>query len=248
MVVGPAGEEIYPDKYGRVKVQFYWDREGKRDDKSSCWIRCAQGIAGKNWGAMLIPRIGQEVVVSFLEGNPDRPIITGVVYNADQMPPYPLPDKKTQSGIKTNSSKGGGGSNEIRLDDNKGKEQIFIHAQKNQDEEVENDETVKIGNNRTENGGQGREASRSAATARERRQGRKITIGGDRTWQDESITIGGSRTESVGKDESITVGKVLSITAGDQIVLTAASSSIIMKKDGTIIIQGKRSGIQASAR
>ena len=94
MVVGPAGEEIYTDKYGRVKVQFFWDREGKSDDKSSCWIRVAQGMAGKDWGAIYIPRIGQEVVVSFLEGDPDRPLITGVVYNADQMPPYPLPDKK----------------------------------------------------------------------------------------------------------------------------------------------------------
>src|SRR5262249_48718152 len=96
VVVGPSGEEIWPDQYGRVKVQFFWDRIGVRDDKSSCWIRCAQGIAGKGWGSVLIPRVGQEVVVSYLEGDPDRPLITGVVYNADQMPPYKLPDNKTR--------------------------------------------------------------------------------------------------------------------------------------------------------
>ena len=172
VVVGPAGEEIYPDKYGRVKVQFYWDREGKRDEKSSCWIRCAQSIAGKGWGAMFIPRIGQEVVVSFLEGDPDRPLITGVVYNADQMPPYTLPDEKTKSSIKTNSSKGGGGSNEIRFDDDKGSEQIFIHAQKNQDTVVENDETVKIGGNRTETWARTR-ASHRRRPHRKRGQGRE---------------------------------------------------------------------------
>lgn len=133
VVTGPKGEEIWPDKYGRVKVQFFWDREGRRDEKTTCWIRCAQTIAGKNWGAMFIPRIGQEVVVSYLEGDPDRPLITGVVYNADQMPPYPLPDEKTKSCIKTNSTKGGDGFNEIRFEDKKDQEQIFIHAQRDMD-------------------------------------------------------------------------------------------------------------------
>jgi len=139
VVVGPQGEEIYPDKYGRVKVQFYWDREGKRDENSSCWIRVAQLSAGKGWGAMSIPRVGQEVVVTYLEGDPDRPLITGVVYNAEQMPPYALPDEKTKSYIKTNSTMGGSGFNEIRIDDKKDKEQIFIHAQKNMDTRVLND-------------------------------------------------------------------------------------------------------------
>ena len=109
VVTGPAGEEIWPDKYGRVKVQFNWDREGERDENTSCWVRCMQSSAGKGWGSMFIPRIGQEVVVTFLEGDPDRPLVSGLVYNADQMPPYPLPDEKTKSYIKTNSSKGGDG-------------------------------------------------------------------------------------------------------------------------------------------
>ena len=150
VVVGPSGEEIYPDKYGRVKVQFHWDREGENDEKSSCWIRCAQPIAGKGWGAMSIPRIGQEVVVSYLEGDPDRPLITGVVYNDEQMPPYALPDEKTKSYIKTNSSKSGEGFNEIRFEDKNDEEQIFIHAERNMDVRVKEDSMEWIQKNRHE--------------------------------------------------------------------------------------------------
>ena len=148
VVDGPKGEEIWPDQYGRVKVQFYWDREGKRDDKTSCWIRCAQPSAGKGWGSMFIPRIGQEVVVSYLEGDPDRPLVTGVVYNADQMPAYTLPDEKTKSYVKTNSSKGGDGYNELRFEDKKGKEQIFVHAERNMDERVKANSMESVGGNR----------------------------------------------------------------------------------------------------
>lgn len=144
VVVGPKGEEIYTDKYGRIKVQFHWDREGKKDDKSSCWIRCSQISAGKNWGVMSIPRIGQEVVVSYLEGDPDRPLVTGVVYNAEQMPAYTLPDEKTKSWIKTNTSMGGDGFNEIRFEDKKDKEQIFIHAERNMDTRVKNDSMERV--------------------------------------------------------------------------------------------------------
>lgn len=144
VVVGPPGEEIWPDKYGRVKVQFHWDRLGQKDDKSSCWIRCAQTAAGKGWGSMFIPRIGQEVVVSYLEGDPDLPLVTGLVYNADQMPAYPLPDEKTKSYIKSNSSQGGDGYNEIRFDDKKDKEQIFIHSQRNMDVRVLHDSMERI--------------------------------------------------------------------------------------------------------
>jgi type VI secretion system secreted protein VgrG len=145
VVVGKAGEEMWVDKYGRVKVQFHWDREGKWDENSSCWVRVAQNWAGKRWGAMFIPRIGQEVIVDFLEGDPDRPIITGRVYNAEEMPPYELPKEQTKSTIKSNSSKGGGGFNEVRFDDAKGKEQIFIHAQRDMDVRIENDQREWIG-------------------------------------------------------------------------------------------------------
>ena len=151
VVVGKSGEEIWTDQYGRIKVQFYWDREGTRDEKSSCWIRVAQTWAGKSWGAIFIPRMGQEVVVSFLEGDPDRPLITGSVYNADQTVPYALPDFQTKSAIKSNSSKGSGGFNEIRLDDTKGSEDIFIHAEKNIDIRVKNDEYKNVLNNQSLN-------------------------------------------------------------------------------------------------
>jgi type VI secretion system secreted protein VgrG len=148
VVVGKSGEEIWTDQYGRIKVQFFWDREGKADENSSCWIRVAHFWAGKQWGAIYIPRIGQEVVVSFLEGDPDRPLITGSVYNADQMPPYALPDEQTKSTVKSDSSKGSGGFNEIRLEDKKGSEQVFIHSQKDMDIRVENDRKEWIGEDR----------------------------------------------------------------------------------------------------
>ena len=148
VVVGKKGEEIWTDQYGRIKVQFFWDREGKADEKSSCWIRVAHGWAGKNWGAIYIPRIGHEVVVSFLEGDPDRPLITGSVYNAAQEVPYPLPDEQTKSTLKSNSSKGSGGFNEFRIEDKKGSEQVFIHAQKDMDIRVENDRKEWIGEDR----------------------------------------------------------------------------------------------------
>lgn len=148
VVVGKAGEEIWVDKYGRIKVQFFWDRHGKADENSSCWMRVGQSWAGKQWGAVFTPRIGQEVIVTFLEGDPDRPLITGSVYNADQMPPYTLPDEMTKSAIKSLSSKGGGGFNEFRFEDKKGSEQVFIHGQKDMDVRVENDRKEWIGEDR----------------------------------------------------------------------------------------------------
>jgi type VI secretion system secreted protein VgrG len=148
VVVGPSGEEIFTDKYGRVKVQFHWDRDGKYDGDSSCWLRVATMWAGKQWGSVFLPRIGHEVIVGFIEGDPDRPVIVGSVYNADTMPPYELPANKTRSGIKSDSSMGSGGFNEIRFEDLKGKEQIFIHGQKDSDTRIENDCREWIGEDR----------------------------------------------------------------------------------------------------
>ena len=146
VVVGPKGEEIHTDKFGRVKVHFHWDRYDKADENSSCWVRVAQVWAGKKWGAIYLPRIGQEVIVDFLEGDPDRPIITGRVYNNDAMPPYDLPANKTMSTLKSNSSKGGQGFNEIRFEDKKGEEQIFIHGEKDQEIRIKNDLKEWVGN------------------------------------------------------------------------------------------------------
>jgi type VI secretion system secreted protein VgrG len=147
VVVGPAGDEIYTDKYGRVKVQFFWDRYGNKDENSSCWIRVSHPWAGEKWGFIHIPRIGQEVIVDFIGGDPDYPMITGRVYNADQMPPYGLPDNKTASGIKSRSTKSGTPTdfNEIRMEDLKGTEQLYVHAQRNLDTVVEASETRVVG-------------------------------------------------------------------------------------------------------
>jgi type VI secretion system secreted protein VgrG len=147
IVVGKSGEEIWTDKYGRVKVQFHWDRVGEKDENSSCWVRISYPSAGKNWGWISLPRIDQEVIVSFLEGDPDKPMITGRVYNAEQMPPYDLPTNQTQSGIKTRSSKKGTAANynEIRFEDKKGEEELYVHAEKDYSRVVENNDTLKVG-------------------------------------------------------------------------------------------------------
>jgi type VI secretion system secreted protein VgrG len=150
VVVGPKGEEIYVDKFGRVKVSFHWDRESKLDENSSCWIRVAQNWAGAGYGGMFIPRIGQEVVINFLEGDPDRPYVTGRVYNAVQAKHYELPTNKTVTSIKSASSPGGAGYNEIRFEDNAGKEEIFVHAQKDMNVVVGNDRTTMVGHDRKE--------------------------------------------------------------------------------------------------
>jgi type VI secretion system secreted protein VgrG len=150
VVVGPKGEEIWTDQYGRVKVQFHWDRLGAKDENSSCWVRVSSPWAGSHFGAVSLPRLGQEVIVDFLEGDPDQPIITGRVYNAQQMPPWALPAHATQSGILTRSSQGGTGANAnaLRFEDKAGQEQVWLHAERNQDIEVEHDETHWVGNDR----------------------------------------------------------------------------------------------------
>src|ERR1017187_1443744 len=155
VVVGPPGAEILTDKYGRVRVQFHWDREGKNDTDSSCWVRVGQPIAGRRWGASFWPRIGQEVIVDFLDGDPDQPIILGSVYNADQMPPYlgDSPDGKHKNdnklmGVKSNTTLGGEGFNEWRFDDTKGKEQVFLHAERNMDTRVKNESMESVGSNK----------------------------------------------------------------------------------------------------
>jgi len=144
MVAGPSGEEIWTDKYGRIKCKFHWDQLGPGDDKASCWIRVAQSWAGKQWGGWILPRIGMEVVVTFLEGDPDRPLVTGCIYNGEAMPPYTLPDDQTKSTMKSNSSKGGDGYNEWRFEDKAGDEEIWLHAQKDWNTVVENDRNTTL--------------------------------------------------------------------------------------------------------
>ncbi len=246
VVTGPGGEEIFVDKYGRVKVQFFWDRRGKKDDKSSCWIRVSENWAGKNWGLVAHPRMGQEVVVDFLEGDPDRPLITGRVYNAEQMPPYDVPANKTQTGIKTRSSKGGGTANfnEIRFEDLKGEEQLFIHAEKNQDIEVENDETHWVGHDRKKT----IDNDETTLVKRDRTEtvdrDEKITIHANRTEEvdkEEKITIHGGRTEEVDKDESITIhqNRTEEVDKNESITIHGSRTEQV-DKDESITIDGGR--------
>lgn len=235
VVVGPKGEEIFTDKYGRVKVQFHWDRKGEKNEKSSCWVRVSAPWAGKSFGFMHVPRMGQEVVVDFLEGDPDQPLITGRVYNAEQMPPWELPANATQSGVLSRSSKDGayGNANALRFEDKKGSEQVWLHAEKNQDIEVENDETHWVGhdrkktvdnnetvlvkNDRTEEVGNNETITIGVDRTEKVGSNESITIGANRTEKvsaNEDITIGASRTESVAADESVTIGASQSITVG----------------------------------
>jgi type VI secretion system secreted protein VgrG len=227
VVTGPGGEEIFTDKYGRVKVHFHWDRTGDKKEKSSCWVRVSTPWAGKSFGFVQIPRIGQEVVVDFLEGDPDQPIITGRVYNADNMPPWELPANATQSGVLTRSSKGGayGNANAIRFEDKKGSEQLWIHAEKNQDIEVENDETHWVGHDRTKTIDHDETVTVKHDRTETVNNNETITIGVNRTetvGSNESITIGSNRTEAVGANESITVGANRSITVGGSETATVA--------------------------
>jgi type VI secretion system secreted protein VgrG len=167
LVVGPSSEEIYTDKYGRIKVQFFWDRKGQKNESSSCWMRVAQSWASNMWGAQFVPRVGQEVLVDFIDGDPDQPLVTGALYNAQKMPPYALPDNKTQSGVKTRSSAQGGADNfnELRFEDKKGSEDINFQAEKdfhrlvkNDDFlDVQHDQTIKVKNARTETVAEGDE-------------------------------------------------------------------------------------------
>ncbi|OAD19854.1 type VI secretion system Vgr family protein [Candidatus Thiomargarita nelsonii] len=268
IVVGPKGEEIYTNEHGQVKVQFHWDREGKMDEKSSCWIRVSQLWAGRRWGAMYIPRIDQEVIVDFLEGDPDRPIITGRVYHGTNKPPYPLPAEKTKSTIKSDSSKGGGGFNEIRFEDKKGKEEVYIQAEKDRNELVKNDMSTNV------------------------KHDQSLTVHHDRTKtikHNETITIDGTSTKTIDKTTSITiktgtyshdvadntatyhVKKALTenyddtqtttvnkkikieskadieITAATQIKLKTGESTLLMKSDGTIEIKGLNIKIEGIA-
>jgi type VI secretion system secreted protein VgrG len=227
IVTGPGGDEIYTDEFSRVKVHFHWHRHDNSDDKSSCWIRVSQYWAGKLWGAIHIPRIGQEVIVEFLEGDPDHPIITGRVYNGDNMPPYALPANKTQSGIKSRSSLGGGTSdfNEIRMEDKKGSEQLYIHAQKNQDNIVENDETTSVGHDRSEDVGNDETIHIGHDRTETVDHDETITIGNDRTEtvvKNEVIAIGINRTETVGSNETVTIGAAFTHTVNASEMKTVA--------------------------
>jgi type VI secretion system secreted protein VgrG len=233
VVVGPAGEEIYPDKYGRVKVQFHWDRLGKKDEKSSCWVRVSQPWAGKNWGAINIPRIGQEVIVEFLEGDPDRPIITGRVYNDDQMPPYTLPDNMTRSTLMSRSTKGGGSANynELRFEDKKGSEQIFLNAEKDMDHRVEKDSREFVGNDRCLIVKHDQKEKVEGDLHSETSGNRNEKVG-----QTMSLQVGQNLQEKSGQNYAHEAGMEIHLKAGMNVVIEAGMQLTIKASGGFINI------------
>lgn len=214
LVTGPGGEEIHTDEYGRIRIQFHWDREGEKNEKSTCWVRCMMPWVGKQWGMIAIPRVGQEVVVQFEDGNPDRPLVVGMVYNKDNMPPYDLPDNKTQSGVKTMSSKEGNAKtfNELRFEDKKGAEEVYFHAEKDFNQVVENNATIEVGQ---ENGKKGKDDKGDMTLDVWHDQ--QVTIGNDQTTKvgfgdggknkgDRSVEVYNDHTEKVGHDQKVDIG------------------------------------------
>jgi type VI secretion system secreted protein VgrG len=262
VVVGPSGNEIYTDKYGRIKVQFFWDRLGKKDENSSCWIRVSHAWAGKQWGIIYIPRIGQEVMVDFLEGDPDQPLVTGRVYNADQMPPYTLPDNMTQSGILTRSSKGGSADNfnQIRFEDKKGSEEVYVQAEKDMNVVVENNQTLKVGSDKADDGSRTHTIyNNDSLTVTQGNRTINVNTGdethtikqGNQTLTvsqgNQTISIGqGNRTVSIGQgNDKLTVSEgnitisasagAISVTAAQSITFTCGQSKIAMSPGGITI-------------
>ncbi|MGY5733615.1 type VI secretion system tip protein TssI/VgrG [Vibrio chemaguriensis] len=219
VVTGNKDGEIYIDKHGRIKVQFHWDRVGKYDVNSSCWIRVAQNIAGNGWGSVFHPRVGQEVIVEFVNGDPDQPIVTGSLYNGSQLPPYTLPEQSSQSGYKSRSvQKGTSNFNELRFDDKPGEEHIYLHAEKLFQMLVEDCVDIAVENSKTE----------------------KVT-------NDVNQEIGKNATLKVGKNFSNETGEVLSFNAGKSIEIKVGGASIQMSSSGEINIKGNKISINGSA-
>ncbi|MFO1320984.1 MAG: type VI secretion system tip protein TssI/VgrG [Burkholderiales bacterium] len=279
-VAGKEGEEMWFDKYGRVKVHFPWDRVGSNDENSSCWVRVAQMWAGKQWGTIFLPRIGQEVLVTFLEGDPDQPLITGSVYNADTMPPYTLPEGGTRSGVKTRSTKEGTSENfnEIRFEDKKDEEEIYVHAEKDMNRVVENNDTLKVGFDKKDKGDQTIEIfnnqTLTVGTSEAEKGDQKITIFHDRTLEvghdhvvtvknDETDdikknhkhTVGEDQTLDVKKNQKLTVGQDQTVNIGAKCVIEANSSielkvgqSSIMIEPGKITLKSPQIAITADSQ
>lgn len=231
VVVGKAGEEVWTDTFGRVKIQFHWDRDGKKDEKSSCWVRSAVPWSGKGWGMMAIPRIGQEVVVQFEQGDPDRPLIMGMVYNGDTKSPFVLPGNATQMGIKTDSSKGGNGFSELVFEDKKDAEFVRLQSERDFKQIIKNNAEIEVG------------------LAHKDKGWFKQTIHGDKTEKiggDDSTQIDGTHALSVAKDAEIDVGTALTLTAKSKITLQCGGAQIEMTPSG-VTISAPQVEVKASA-
>ena len=229
VVTGPAGEEIHCDQYGRIKVQFFWDREGQADDKTSCWLRVSSSWAGDRYGGIAIPRVGMEVLVTFLEGDPDQPLVTGCLYHAEHVVPYALPANKTRSVFKTLSSPGGGGYNELRIEDKKGAEQIYIHAERDWDENIEHDQKIRIGNERHDSVEANSYSEFKAEEHRTTHADRKSEIKAN-----DHLTVGNNQHIKIGTGQFINAGTEIHLSSGQKVVLQAGSE-LTFKAAGSFI-------------
>ncbi|OUM08730.1 type IV secretion protein Rhs [Pseudomonas syringae] len=239
VVTGPKEQEIHCDRHGRVKVQFHWDREGQADDRSSGWLRVSSSWAGNAYGGMVIPRVGMEVLVTFLEGDPDRPVISGCLYHAEHLPPYELPAHQTRSVFKTLSSPGGNGSNELRIEDRAGQEHIHVHAQRDWNQNIEHDQTIRVGHERHD---QVEGNSYSEFKAQEHR-----TVELDRLTEvraSDHLTVGGTQHIRVGDGLLAEVGQEVHIKAGNKVVIEAGLE--ITLKVGGSLIKIDASGVSAN--
>ncbi|EGO8686926.1 type VI secretion system tip protein VgrG [Escherichia coli] len=262
IVTGPAGEEIFCDEHGRVRVKFHWDRYNPATEASSCWVRVSQAWAGPGFGNLAIPRVGQEVIVDFLNGDPDQPIIMGRTYHEDNRSPGSLPGTKTQMTIRSKTYKGSG-FNELRFEDATSNEQVYIHAQKNMDTEVLNDRTTDVKHDHTETIGNDQKITvglgQMVTVGKENSGGhdqtvtvthdQNVSVGNDQSLtvtnnrsksvgNDQDSKVTGNDTEAVDKSQSVTVGETLTVTVGDSIEFVCGKSSLRMDKDGYITING----------
>ncbi|CEG54279.1 Rhs element Vgr protein [Stutzerimonas xanthomarina] len=247
VVTGPAGEEIHCDEYGRVRVQFHWDREGQADDKTSCWLRVSSSWAGDRYGGIAIPRVGMEVLVTFLEGDPDQPLVTGCLYHKEHQVPYDLPANKTRTVFKTLSSPGGGGYNELRIEDRKGAEHIYLHAQRDWDENIEHDQKIRVGHERHD--------TVEANSYSEFRAEEHLTVAGDRKVEvkpDDHLTVGQTQHIKLGTAHLTKAGREIHLKAGQKMVIEAgieltlkAGGSFIKLDPGGITVSGPLARINA---
>ncbi len=247
VVTGPAGEEIHCDEYGRVKVQFHWDRHGQADDKTSCWLRVSSSWAGDRYGAIAIPRVGMEVLVTFLEGDPDQPLVTGCLYHKEHQVPYDLPANKTRTLFKTLSSPGGRGYNELRIEDRKGAEQIYLHAQRDWDENIEHDQKIRVGHERHD--------TVEANSYSELKAEEHLIVAGDRKVEikpDDHLTVGQTQHIKLGTAQLTRAGREIHLKAGQKMVIEAgveltlkAGGSFIKLDPGGITVSGPLARINA---
>ncbi|ELQ0126595.1 type VI secretion system tip protein VgrG [Salmonella enterica] len=270
IVTGPPGEEIFCDEHGRVRVRFHWDRYCPGNEDSSCWIRVSQPWAGAGFGHLAIPRVGQEVIVDFLNGDPDQPIIMGRTYHQDNRSPGSLPGTKTQMTIRSKTYKGSG-FNELRFEDATGQEQVYIHAQKNMDTEVLNNRTTDVKVDHTETIGNNQKITvglgQTVAVGKENAGGhdqtisvthdQSVSVGNDQTLSvthdrkkdvgnDQNSKVVGDDTEAVEKSQNITVGKDYTLTVTDSLTIKVGECVLKMNKDGTIMLNGVKIQFKAN--